>query len=93
MGFADNFAASKDPRVIDQVTAAIYGYLQTVESEVSTTANHVARLNFANRVALGIQSLDPLILNACCFASLSATSTDQSCSNAVATLWNLWSGV
>ena len=93
MGLSDNYAASLDPRVMQQVTAAIYAELQQIESEASTTPNHAERLKFATQVATGLQNLQPLILSATSFANLTATSTDTTVSDTIATLWNLWSGV
>lgn len=98
---ADSYAASLDPRVIAQVTGAIYAYMQTVESEAITGAItqsiHNSRLLLANKIAIGNQSLQPLILSACTFASLNGmtglATTDTQASNAVAALWNLWSDV
>lgn len=93
MANADNYAASLDPRVIAQVTASIYSYIQTVEAEGTGVTNHAARLAFANKVSLGQQNLTPLILAVCSFASVNAASTDTTVNNSVATLWNLWSAV
>lgn len=93
MALVDNWAAAQDPRVIAQLTAAIYGYLQNVESEATATPSHSNRLVLANKIAIGLQPLQPLILSACCFGALSAASTDTTVNNAVATLWNLWAGV
>jgi hypothetical protein len=92
MALPDNYAASLDPRVISQVTAAIYLEAQTVYTEASPPANHPARAAFATNVVTGKVNLQPLILSACCFASLTAASTDTTVNNAVAALWNTWAG-
>jgi hypothetical protein len=93
MALADDFTAANDPRVIAQVTAAIYANLQNIESEAPATNGHANRLVLAKTIALGQQPLQPLIFSAVCFGSLTISSTDTAVSNAVATLWNLWSGV
>lgn len=91
MALIDNFAAAQDPRVISQVTSAIYLEAETVYTESGVT-NHAARAVFATKVVTGLQNLTPLILSACAFASLTAASTDTTVNNAVAALWNLWAG-
>ena len=93
MSHADDYAASLDPRVISQVTGAIMSYAQNVESEGTGVTGHTNRAGFAEKVVTGEEALQPLILSACCFASLSSISTDATVNNAVATLWNLWSGL
>lgn len=96
MADADNYAASLDPRVIDQVTDAIHNYASTVYGEASTVTGHTTRASFANKIATGQfngGNLQPLILDACSFASLNAASTDIAVGNAVAALWNEWAGV
>lgn len=94
--FQDDFAAAQDPRVQGQVTAAILNYAaNTVLSEGAVT-NHVNRAQFATRVVGGLVPLQPLILSAVVFGSLSASSaaptSDTQASNSVAALWNLWAG-
>lgn len=91
MALIDNFAAAQDPRVISQVTSAIYLAAENIYVETGVT-NHAARAAFATKVVTGQQSLVPLILSACSFASLTAASTDVTVNNAVASLWNLWAG-
>lgn len=90
MALSDSYAAASDPRVISQVTAAIYSTAANVYSETNPPTNHPARAAFATKVVTGQQSLQPLILSACSFASLDAASTDTTVSNAVAALWNMW---
>jgi hypothetical protein len=90
MGLADDYAASLDPRVIAQVSAAILAAAQNIYTEASPPANHPARAVLATKVMLGQISLQPLIFTACAFASLTAASTDITVNNAVATLWNTW---
>jgi len=93
MALADDYAASLDPRVIAQVTAAIYTEAQNVETEGTGVTGHTTRAAFATKVVTGQQNLQPLILSACAFGSLNAASTDTTVNNTVATLWNLWSGL
>ncbi|MHB1950241.1 MAG: hypothetical protein ACYCQK_02050 [Acidiferrobacteraceae bacterium] len=93
MALIDDYAASLDPRVIAQVTAAIHAAAANVYGEASTVTGHTTRAAFANKVATGQVQLQPLILDACSFASLSAASTDSTVSNAVSALWNEWAGV
>lgn len=90
MGLVDDYAASLDPRVVAQVTSAIYQVASNVYSEVSTTPGHATRAAFATQVTTGKQNLQPLILSAVAFASLDAASTDQTVTNAVSALWNQW---
>lgn len=90
MGLIDDYAAAQDPRVIAQVTAAIYAAAENVYTESSTVTNHAGRAAFATKIATGEQNLQPLILSACSFAGLNSTSTDQTVQNAVAALWGLW---
>lgn len=92
MAYPDEYAASLDPRIISQVTAAIYSYAATVYTESNPPTNHAARAAFATKVVGGNVNLQPLILSACSFASLAAASTDVAVGNAVASLWNLWAG-
>lgn len=91
MALIDTFAAAQDPRVISQVTSAIYLQAENVYVETGVT-NHAARAVFATKIVTGLQNLQPLILSACAFATLTAQSTDAAVSNAVAALWNLWAG-
>lgn len=93
MADADNYAASLDPRVIDTVTSAIHTYAATVYNEGTGVTGHTTRASFANKIANGLVNLQPLILDACSFASLNAASTDTVVGNAVASLWNEWAGV
>lgn len=93
MALIDDYAASLDPRVQAQVTAAIHAQAANVYGEAGTVTGHTTRASFATKVATGIINLQPLILDACSFATLSATSTDTAVSNAVAALWNEWAGV
>lgn len=88
MAFADDTAAANDPRVISQVTAAIY----TEAEQIYSTSAVAAQKQFATKVVTGQQNLTPLILSAVSFGSLTSASTDTSVSNAVATLWPMWSG-
>lgn len=90
MALADLYAASQDPRVIAQVTAAIYQVSANVYSEVNTVAGHATRAAFATKVTTGNQNLSPLILSVCAFASISAASTDTTVLNAVSALWSQW---
>ena len=90
---ADSYAASFDPRVIAQLTAAIHQCASNVYGEASTVTGHTTRAAFANKVAIGAVDLQPLILDACSFASLNATSSDSTAGDAVAALWNEWAGV
>ena len=90
MALIDNIAASQDPRVIAQVTSAIYLAAETVYSELSSVTGHVARAQFASKVTTGQVALQPLIVSACCFASLTSASTDTTVNNTVATLWQMW---
>ncbi len=91
MALLDDYAAAQDPRVIAQVIAGIYAYLETMYAETGVT-NHAARAIFGTKVATGQQNLTPLILTACSFGSLTAASTDVAVGNAIAALWNLWAG-
>jgi hypothetical protein len=93
MAHADDYAASLDPRVQEQVTAAIYSYAQQVDAENTAVPGHTQRVGFANKVVTGEEQIQPLILSACSFASLNAASTDSTVNDAVATLWDIWSGV
>lgn len=96
MALADSYAASLDPRVISQVTAAIHQTASTVYAESTGVTGHTTRASFANKIATGQYNggnLQPLILDACAFATLTAASTDTTVSNAVAALWNEWAGV
>lgn len=91
MALIDDYAAAQDPRVIAQVTAAIYAEAQNVYVETGVT-NHAARAVFATKVVTGQQNFTPLILSACAFASLTSASSDTTVNNSVASLWNLWAG-
>lgn len=93
MALLDSFAATKDPRVVGQVTAAIYLGASNVYSEAGSVTGHVTRAAFATKISTGGQSFDPLIQSACAFASLTSSSSDTTVNNAVASLWNLWAGV
>lgn len=94
---ADNYAAAQDPRVIGAVTAAIYAEATNVYNEATTVTGHTTRAAFAHQISQGTVNLNPLILSAVCFASLTALSTgptsDTNINNAVASLWNQWAGV
>ncbi len=90
MALIDDYAAAQDPRVIAQVTAAIYSIAANVYSEVSTTPGHPSRALFATEVVTGKQQMSPLILSACAFATLTSASTDTAVTNAVSALWSMW---
>ena len=96
MSLADDYAASLDPRVISQVTAAIYAFAETVDNEVNTTPNHAVRVTLANLIVTGQKALPPLVTHVCCFAHVTGLSTaptsDTTVNNAVAACWNLWAG-
>jgi hypothetical protein len=92
MALNDLYLAANDPRVVGQVTAAIYQAAATIYTESNPPANHATRATFATKVATGTVSLQPLILSTCAFASLTTSSTDTTVNNAVASLWNLWAG-
>lgn len=93
MALIDNYNAAQDGRVKDQVIAAIYQIAANVYGEVNTTTGHTQRAAFATKIANGLIPLDPLVLSACAFASLNATSSDTTVTNAVSALWNMWAGV
>lgn len=96
MALADAYAASLDPRVQAQVTAAIHLGASTVYNEGTGVTGHTTRAAFAHQISSGQfngGNLQPLILDACSFASLTAASTDTAANNAVAALWNEWAGV
>lgn len=90
MAHADDYEASLDPRVISQVTAAIYSAAQQIYTEASPPPNHAGRATFANKIMSNQVNLQALIASACCFASLNASSTDTAVNNAVFSLWNTW---
>ncbi len=56
--FQDDYAASLDPRVVAQVTAAIYAQAQNVYTE-TVTSQTPARKVFATKVVTGQQQLWP----------------------------------
>jgi hypothetical protein len=91
MAFIDNYvSATQDQRVIAQVTAAILTYAEQVYSSDANPDNRQSI--FASKVSLGQLNLGALIQSAVSFANLSAASSDTTVSNAVATLWPMWSG-
>jgi hypothetical protein len=95
MAYAIQYDLANDPTFLKRVTMAMLDYAHDVSSEDPGTANHVVRLAFATTVVNNPGTKAGAVSEAiCAFAgTLSAGSTDQNIKDAVAALWDLFSGV
>jgi hypothetical protein len=92
VAYLDDYAASLDPRVQNQVKAAFYNFASGVVGNASPPADQAQRVTLATNVLNGNVNWESLILGVCAFAHLTAGSSDTTVGNAVAAMWSAFAG-
>jgi len=92
MAFSDDFAASNNPIIQNQIKMALYEFASGIISETPQPTDHTQRLAFATAVLNGTVNWESLILAICAFGSVTTATTDASVSNYVAACWSAFSG-
>ncbi len=95
MTYATQYQTATDPGFLTTVRMALLDYCMDVESEVASTANHVARLQKARDIAAGSAAWAPEFALLICAhdPSIGTGSTDAAVKADVASVFNLVVGV